>query len=255
MYNIKLIDFGFSTILGRDATSSFLGTGGYIAPEVRQQRHYSMPVDIWSCGILLYFLLSGQLPFTTSIDQLPQDINSCEQRFKLYFPTNKWCHHTEPCKDFIKVLLDLNPVRRVTAQQALQHPWLNGGNTHKRAKTPERLQDKYKETIKKVKSLTIDTTLARFSENNSRQLLPLLTSPLRPCQSVSNIDTVKNYKQYMIDEGESQSFPELSSMVKLMEELDTGQRTDNPILSGLSNSTTQSSLLVSSTEDIFAYNE
>ena len=248
-----MIDFGFSTILGRDATSSFLGTGGYIAPEMRQQRHYSMGVDIWSCGILLYFLLSGQLPFATSIEQLPQDINSCEQRFKLNFPIGKWSQHSEQCKDFIKGLLDVNPVRRMTSQQALQNPWLTGKEGNRRAKTPERLQEKYKE-------VTIDRNKGRTSENSLRQLLPLLTSPLRPIQSVSNIDTVKNYKQFMmVDEELSQSFPHISNMLSAMEGNNGAvagvEMTENPLLQGLSTSTTQSSLLETSTEDFFIYTD
>lgn len=54
---VKLIDFGFSTILHHCLTGSFLGTVGYLAPEIRQQRLYSESVDIWACGVLLYLIL------------------------------------------------------------------------------------------------------------------------------------------------------------------------------------------------------
>jgi len=65
----QLIDFGFSTILHHSLTGSFLGTGGYLAPEIRQQRLYSESVDIWACGVLLYLLLSCRLPFNAEVSQ------------------------------------------------------------------------------------------------------------------------------------------------------------------------------------------
>lgn len=68
---VKLIDFGFSTILHHSLTGSFLGTGGYLAPEIRQQRLYSESVDIWACGVLLYLLLSCRLPFNAEVSTLP----------------------------------------------------------------------------------------------------------------------------------------------------------------------------------------
>ena len=147
----------------------------------------------------------------------------------------------------------------MTSQQALQNPWLTGKEGNRRAKTPERLQEKYKEAVKNVTNVTFDRSKGRTSENSSRQLLPLLTSPLRPIQSVSNIDTVKNYKQFMMVEEESQSFPHISNMLSAMEghndDAAGDQRTENPLLQGLSTSTTQSSLLETSTEDFFIYTD
>lgn len=119
-YDIKLIDFGFSTVLGHDLTGTFLGTGGYLAPEIRQQRHYSKAVDVWAAGVLLYFIVSTQLPFTTAVDSLPQDLHSCKDRLVLLFPEKKWSHVSEDYKTLIKKMLELNPLKRITAAEALQ---------------------------------------------------------------------------------------------------------------------------------------
>ena len=72
-FTLKLIDFGFSTILKNDLARSFLGTGGYIAPEIRQNKNYSMSVDNWAMGVVLFCALSRTMPFGISVEQLPRD--------------------------------------------------------------------------------------------------------------------------------------------------------------------------------------
>jgi len=123
--SLKLIDFGFSTILGHDMTGSFMGTGGYIAPEIRQNKTYSTSVDSWSLGVLLYCTLSAKLPFTISIDALPSSTKACREAFSLVFPPQLWCHISETCKDLISSLLEIDPIKRITARTAVQHPWFH----------------------------------------------------------------------------------------------------------------------------------
>ena len=87
----KLIDFGFSRILENDLTGSFLGTGGYIAPEMRQSIKYSKSVDIWAVGVLLYCSLSCTMPFSISVQSLPRDKGAWEcDVFKLSFTKACW---------------------------------------------------------------------------------------------------------------------------------------------------------------------
>ena len=59
---IKLIDFGLSTKYGQESMDTMVGTPYYVAPEVLLG-HYGPECDIWSCGVLMYVLLSGTLPF------------------------------------------------------------------------------------------------------------------------------------------------------------------------------------------------
>ncbi|KAJ1434312.1 kinase-like domain-containing protein [Ochromonadaceae sp. CCMP2298] len=121
--SLKLIDFGLSTILGHDLTGSFMGTGGYIAPEIRQNKNYSTSVDSWSLGVLLYCTLSAKLPFAVSIESLPSSTVECRRAFTLSFPEDAWGGISDSCKDLITSLLEINPVQRATAHQAIQHPW------------------------------------------------------------------------------------------------------------------------------------
>lgn len=121
---LKLIDFGFSTVLRHQLTGSFMGTGGYIAPEIRQNKNYSTSVDSWSMGVLLYCTLSARLPFGISIDSLPSSIDECRGMFALVFPPKIWGHISDPCRDLITRLLEIDPNVRLSAKDALRHPWV-----------------------------------------------------------------------------------------------------------------------------------
>ncbi len=122
---MKLIDFGFSTVTRHSLTESFLGTGGYIAPEIRQHKSYSTSVDDWALGVLVYCSLSARLPFGTSIELLPPSVQQCEELFKIRFPAQFWSHISSDCKDFISSLLRVDPLLRMTAKNALSHPWVS----------------------------------------------------------------------------------------------------------------------------------
>lgn len=127
---LKLIDFGFSTVLRHSMTGSFMGTGGYIAPEIRQNKNYSTSVDSWSLGVLLYCTLAARLPFGISLDQLPGNLDDCRGAFELQFPPQTWDKVSAPCKDLISKLLEIDPNRRFTVKEALSHPWVSNKCLH-----------------------------------------------------------------------------------------------------------------------------
>jgi serine/threonine protein kinase len=123
--SLKLIDFGFSTVLRHQMTGSFMGTGGYIAPEIRQNKSYSNSVDSWSLGVLVYCTLSARLPFGISIDALPSSIDQCRGIFDLTFPAKHWANVSPECKDLVTRLLEIDPNKRLTARGALNHAWVS----------------------------------------------------------------------------------------------------------------------------------
>ena len=125
---VKLIDFGFSTLIANTFTGSFLGTVGYIAPEIRQNKVYSCGVDIWACGILLYLLLAARLPFDSDICIISSsDINKLQATFRLTFEEPIWKIVTNDCQDLIRKILEIDPMKRYTARQILQHRWIKYG--------------------------------------------------------------------------------------------------------------------------------
>lgn len=120
---VKIIDFGFAKVLEHGATSSsFLGTGGYLAPEILLHQPYATPVDMWSFGVLVYLLLCGRLPFAATTQLRPNQ--RVASLYKLTFPRKYW-HGVSPlAMDFLQRVLVLNPSARLTASEALKHPWL-----------------------------------------------------------------------------------------------------------------------------------
>jgi serine/threonine protein kinase len=103
---------------------SFLGTRGYLAPEMLQRREYTKAVDTWALGVIVFVLLCGCLPFDDDSQTVPSD-ELVRQKFVLRFP--RWASNlSASAKDLLSHLLDTNPKTRYTADQALHHPWVRG---------------------------------------------------------------------------------------------------------------------------------
>ncbi|KAF4316602.1 hypothetical protein BBO99_00008941 [Phytophthora kernoviae] len=121
--DVKIIDFGFAKVLSEGATStSFLGTGGYLAPEILLRKPYATAVDMWSFGVLTYLLLCGRLPFAATTQLRPNQ--KIQSLYKLTFPKRYWQGVSPMAIDFLQRILVLNPSARLTATEALNHPWL-----------------------------------------------------------------------------------------------------------------------------------
>ncbi|XP_071646761.1 calcium/calmodulin-dependent protein kinase II isoform X7 [Temnothorax longispinosus] len=120
---VKLADFGLAIEVQGDAQAwyGFAGTPGYLSPEVLKKEPYGKPVDIWACGVILYILLVGYPPFWD------------EDQHRLYgqikagsydYPSPEWDTVTPEAKNLINQMLTVNPGKRITASEALKHPWI-----------------------------------------------------------------------------------------------------------------------------------
>ncbi|XP_072393470.1 calcium/calmodulin-dependent protein kinase type II alpha chain isoform X1 [Diabrotica undecimpunctata] len=120
---VKLADFGLAIeVQGeQQAWFGFAGTPGYLSPEVLKKEPYGKPVDIWACGVILYILLVGYPPFWD------------EDQHRLYaqikagaydYPSPEWDTVTPEAKNLINQMLTVNPGKRITAAEALKHPWI-----------------------------------------------------------------------------------------------------------------------------------
>ncbi|KAJ8409323.1 hypothetical protein AAFF_G00235210 [Aldrovandia affinis] len=121
---IMISDFGLSKIEGSGSVmSTACGTPGYVAPEVLAQKPYSKAVDCWSIGVIAYILLCGYPPFYDENDaKLFEQILKAEYEFDSPY----WDDISDSAKDFIINLMEKNPRKRYTCEQALQHPWIAG---------------------------------------------------------------------------------------------------------------------------------
>ncbi|XP_072314665.1 calcium/calmodulin-dependent protein kinase type II delta 1 chain isoform X6 [Eucyclogobius newberryi] len=120
---VKLADFGLAIEVQGDqqAWFGFAGTPGYLSPEVLRKDPYGKPVDMWACGVILYILLVGYPPFWD------EDQHKLYQQIKAGaydFPSPEWDTVTSEAKDLINKMLTIHPAKRVTATDALKHPWI-----------------------------------------------------------------------------------------------------------------------------------
>ncbi|XP_069466759.1 calcium/calmodulin-dependent protein kinase type II subunit gamma isoform X9 [Ambystoma mexicanum] len=120
---VKLADFGLAIEVQAEqqAWFGFAGTPGYLSPEVLRKDPYGKPVDIWACGVILYILLVGYPPFWD------EDQHKLYQQIKAGaydFPSPEWDTVTPEAKNLINQMLTINPAKRITADQALKHPWV-----------------------------------------------------------------------------------------------------------------------------------
>lgn len=113
---IKIIDFGTSLVYDDGkALDEKLGTPYYIAPEVLNKK-YNEKCDIWSCGVVLYIILSGQPPFNGQSDQ---EIMKKVRIGKFSYSDPCWANISDKAKDMINQLLTYDPEKRPSAQQTL----------------------------------------------------------------------------------------------------------------------------------------
>jgi len=121
---VKVIDFGLSKAMEEPVARTFLGTRGYLAPEMLQRRDYTQAVDAWALGVVVFVLLCGCLPFDDDSAMVPSD-DLVKAKFVLRFP--RWAKNlSASAKNLLNHLLDVNPRTRYTAEQALEHPWVRG---------------------------------------------------------------------------------------------------------------------------------
>eukprot|EP00741_Cyanophora_paradoxa_P024332 tig00000053_g23497.t1 len=119
---IKITDFGLSKVLNHDKSMTTLcGSPLYVAPEILSNKGYDKAVDMWSIGVLLYILLCGFPPFYSESEPV---LFKQIMKGQFDFPDPEWTDISPAAKELVTKLLDVNPKTRLTAAQALKHPWI-----------------------------------------------------------------------------------------------------------------------------------
>ncbi|KAJ3674657.1 hypothetical protein LUZ60_005273 [Juncus effusus] len=133
--DLKAIDFGLSVFFKPgDTFSEIVGSPYYMAPEVLR-RNYGPEIDIWSAGVILYILLSGGPPFWAETEQ---GVAKAILKGVIDFERSPWPQISNNAKNLIRGMLEMDPKKRLTAQQVLDHPWLH---TARRADSDVNLGD------------------------------------------------------------------------------------------------------------------
>uniref|UniRef100_A0A8C7JWD6 calcium/calmodulin-dependent protein kinase n=1 Tax=Oncorhynchus kisutch TaxID=8019 RepID=A0A8C7JWD6_ONCKI len=196
---VKLADFGLAIEVQGDqqAWFGFAGTPGYLSPEVLRKDPYGKPVDMWACGVILYILLVGYPPFWD------EDQHRLYQQIKAGaydFPSPEWDTVTPEAKDLINKMLTINPVKRVTATDALKHPWICQRSTvasmMHRQETVECLR-KFN-ARRKLKGAILTTMLATRNFSGTRHL-PTVLWVLSRCLSFARKQEIIKVTEQLIE--------------------------------------------------------
>lgn len=120
---VKVMDFGMARILdsNNQLMTSVCGTPAYMAPEVIMNEKYDISCDIWSLGIVLYVMLCGYPPFDAESNE--ENMNNIKSgNFK--FPSPDWDNVSDLAKDLVKSMITVDPKKRITAKEVLNHEWM-----------------------------------------------------------------------------------------------------------------------------------
>jgi len=174
----KLIDFGFAckVMKGHESIEGRYGTLSYMAPELldtKEKGPYESSVDLWSIGVTVYTLLTGRKPF----DHEDREVKKILIRqASPSFSNSRWSHHSPHAMDFVKCLMRGDPAMRLSASQALRHPWFSGldlcvRRSLRHRTTPAKL------TSVMVQSLQAFASAALFTRM-TLEVVAFFTSPL-----------------------------------------------------------------------------
>ncbi|CAK7201897.1 Calcium/calmodulin-dependent protein kinase type I [Sporothrix eucalyptigena] len=125
--DLLIADFGLSRIMDEEqfhVLTTTCGTPGYMAPEIFKKIGHGKPVDIWALGVITYFLLCGYTPFDRDSDF--EEMQAILQADYSFTPVDYWRGVSDAAKDFIRRCLTIDASKRMTAHEALQHPFLAG---------------------------------------------------------------------------------------------------------------------------------
>eukprot|EP00111_Clytia_hemisphaerica_P000286 TCONS_00000725-protein len=126
-FNVKLTDFGLSYTRGGSGSdymmNQVVGTPIYMAPEVITNYGYSQQCDIWSLGVILFKLITGNPPFMSFSEE---DLFDLIKKGELQFSHENWKNVSPAAKELVEGLMKVDPAHRLTSKEIVSHPWIKG---------------------------------------------------------------------------------------------------------------------------------
>ncbi|CCH60938.1 hypothetical protein TBLA_0D04420 [Henningerozyma blattae CBS 6284] len=158
---VKLADFGLSKQIYSTNTKTPCGTVGYTAPEVVKDERYSMKVDMWGVGCVLYTMLCGFPPFYDErIDILTEKIANGEYTFLKPW----WDEISDGAKNAVRRLLEVDPNKRYDVDEFLNDPWLKNYDCFTEQ---ERQQNDNLDIIRAISNISTSISNVHIQENNN----------------------------------------------------------------------------------------
>ncbi|XP_027940259.1 calcium-dependent protein kinase 29-like isoform X1 [Vigna unguiculata] len=166
---LKATDFGLSVFIEEDKVyKEIVGSAYYVAPEVLK-RSYGKEIDVWSAGIILYILLSGVPPFWAESEK---GIFDAILEGKLDLESAPWPSISAAAKDLIRKMLNHDPKKRITAAEALEHPWMKEGGEASDKPIDNAVLTRMKQfrAMNKMKKLALKVIAENLSEEEIKGL-------------------------------------------------------------------------------------
>ena len=183
--HIKICDFGASKIFEKgEFNQKFIGTSYYVAPEVIRKK-YNEKCDLWSCGVILFILLIGNPPFRG--DSKKEILNSVLKG--VYTISGQdFFNLSKNAIDLIKKLLTINPEKRISAEEALNHPWFK---EHKTKELYNQIEDEtiIKQLLENLKNYKRDSALQETALAYLVHNFPQIPDAVNACKLFNQIDT------------------------------------------------------------------
>ena len=181
---VKIADFGTSKMFEKGVVQKkVVGSSYYIAPEVLK-KHYDEKCDIWSCGVIMYILLSGRPPFPGDSDREIMDKVAIG---KYDLEESPFDQLSNAGKDLIKKLLIKDPKKRITASEALNHAWFK---ENKSKELFNRIKDQsiLKKLIKNLKAYHRDSIIQKTALAYLVHNFPQMKDVVNACKLFNQID-------------------------------------------------------------------
>ena len=172
---IKLADLGFARSVPKSGLSTACGTPSYVAPEILNNTRYGLSVDMWSLGVIAYILLCGYAPFA---DRHQPTLFRKIRSGLFFFDPPQWNGVSAQAKDLIERMLTVNPAKRITAAEALQHPWLTSFVGSARLSLAKRSMSDFNSQRREVLRTGICTKLGSIIKSWRRRVFTLTRDEL-----------------------------------------------------------------------------
>ncbi|GLT29398.1 hypothetical protein SLA2020_042700 [Shorea laevis] len=166
---LKATDFGLSVFIEEgEVYHDMVGSAYYVAPEVLR-RSYGKEIDIWSAGVILYILLSGVPPFWAETEK---GIFIAILKGEIDFQSDPWPKISESAKDLVKKMLTMDPKKRITSAQVLEHPWIREGGEASDKPIDSAVLSRMKQfrAMNKLKKLALKVIAENLSEEEIKGL-------------------------------------------------------------------------------------
>jgi len=155
-FQLKITDFGLAKIFKDDTSSkqkvmetSYVGTKGYQAPEILLKRKYTTKCDVFSCGVILFILLTGYPPFEEATGSDGWYRKICQKKFKDFWDKHRDCGISDDqSKDLIHKCIAYQPMERYKVDEMLDHPWTKDTRLSSKDLETE-MRKLHKEAVKK----------------------------------------------------------------------------------------------------------